>query len=60
MPGRPTRCEPSVSVPEHILTVEETLDFAKRVHAGKPQLPLALRLIQKTELHKRHIVQVDH
>ncbi|KRV48499.1 polyketide synthase [Wenjunlia vitaminophila] len=37
--------------------MEETLEFAKRVHAGKPQLPLALRLIQNTGVRKRHIVQ---
>ncbi|ASW54825.1 type III polyketide synthase [Plantactinospora sp. KBS50] len=37
--------------------MEETLEFAERVHAGKPQLPLALRLIQNTGVRKRHIVQ---
>jgi 1,3,6,8-tetrahydroxynaphthalene synthase len=37
--------------------MEETLAFAKLVHAGKPQLPLALRLIQNTGVQKRHIVQ---
>ncbi|MGW0771737.1 type III polyketide synthase [Streptomyces sp. NPDC002676] len=53
----PTLCKPSVSVPEYIITLEETLEFAERVHAGKPQLPLALRLIQNTGVQKRHIVQ---
>jgi 1,3,6,8-tetrahydroxynaphthalene synthase len=53
----PTLCEPSVSVPEHVITMEETLEFAKRIHAGKPQLPLALRLIQNTGVRKRHVVQ---
>ena len=53
----PTLCKPSVIVPEHVITMEETLEFAKRVHAGKPQLPLALRLIQNTGVRKRHIVQ---
>jgi 1,3,6,8-tetrahydroxynaphthalene synthase len=53
----PILCKPSVSVPEHVITVEETLEFAKRTHAGKPQLPLALRLIQNTGVRKRHIVQ---
>jgi 1,3,6,8-tetrahydroxynaphthalene synthase len=53
----PTLCKPSVSVPEYIITMEETLEFANRVHAGKPQLPLALRLIQNTGVQKRHIVQ---
>lgn len=50
-------CKPSVSVPEHIITMEETLEFARRMHAGKPQLPLALRLIRNTGVQKRHIVQ---
>lgn len=53
----PTLCKPSVSVPEHIITVEQTLEFAERVHAGKPQLPLAIRLIKNTGVQKRHIVQ---
>jgi 1,3,6,8-tetrahydroxynaphthalene synthase len=53
----PTLCKPSVSVPEHVITMEETLEFAEQVHAGKPQLPLALRLIQNTGVKKRHIVQ---
>jgi 1,3,6,8-tetrahydroxynaphthalene synthase len=53
----PRLCKPSVSVPEYVITVEETLEFAKKAHAGKPQLPLALRLIQNTGVRKRHIVQ---
>lgn len=52
-----TLCKPSVSVPEYIITMEETLEFARKMHAGKPQLPLALRLIQNTGVQKRHIVQ---
>lgn len=53
----PTICKPSVSAPEYVITMEETLEFAKKVHAGKPQLPLALRLMQNTGVRKRHIVQ---
>jgi 1,3,6,8-tetrahydroxynaphthalene synthase len=53
----PRLCKPSVSVPQYVLTMEETLEFAEKVHAGKPQLPLALRLIQNTGVQKRHIVQ---
>ena len=52
-----TLCKPSVSVPEHVITMEETLEFAERAHAGKKQLPLALRLIRNTGVRKRHIVQ---
>jgi 1,3,6,8-tetrahydroxynaphthalene synthase len=57
IPDMPTLCKPAVSVPEHVITMEETLEFAEKVHAGKPQLPLALRLIQNTGVRKRHIVQ---
>lgn len=53
----PRLCKPSVNVPEYVITAEETLEFAERVHAGKPQLPLALRLIRNTGVRKRHIVQ---
>jgi 1,3,6,8-tetrahydroxynaphthalene synthase len=53
----PRLCKPAVHVPEHIITMDETLEFAERVHAGKPQLPLALRLIRNTGVQKRHIVQ---
>ncbi|MFG1812111.1 type III polyketide synthase, partial [Streptomyces sp. NPDC049040] len=53
----PRLCKPAVSAPEHIITVEETLEFAQKAHAGKPQLPLALRLIRNTGVKKRHLVQ---
>ncbi len=50
-------CKPAVQAPEHVITMEETLDFARRVHEGKEQLPLALRLIRNTGVQKRHLVQ---
>lgn len=53
----PRLCKPAVNAPEHIITMEETLEFAERAHAGKPQLPLALRLIRNTGVKKRHLVQ---
>jgi 1,3,6,8-tetrahydroxynaphthalene synthase len=53
----PRLCKPAVSAPEHIITIDETLDFAAKAHAGKPQLPLALRLIKNTGVQKRHLVQ---
>jgi 1,3,6,8-tetrahydroxynaphthalene synthase len=52
-----TLCKPALSVPAHVITLEETLEFAERAHAGKPQLPLALRLIRNTGVLKRHLVQ---
>lgn len=53
----PTLCKPAVNVPEHVLTMEETLEFAEQAHAGKPQLALALRLIQNTGVLTRRVVQ---
>ncbi|MER6671753.1 type III polyketide synthase [Streptomyces sp. NPDC000983] len=53
----PRLCKPAMNAPEHVITLEETLDFAARAHAGKPQLALALRLIRNTGVQKRHIVQ---
>jgi 1,3,6,8-tetrahydroxynaphthalene synthase len=50
-------CKPAVQAPEHVITMEETLEFARRVHEGKDQLPLALRLIRNTGVQKRHLVQ---
>lgn len=56
-PDMPRLCKPSVSVPEYVITMEETLEFAERVYFGKRLLPLALRLIKNTGVQKRHIVQ---
>ncbi|MFJ2607190.1 type III polyketide synthase [Streptomyces sp. NPDC091279] len=52
-----TLCRPSVSVPEHVITMEQTLELARSRHADHPQLPLALRLIENTGVRTRHIVQ---
>src|SRR5690348_9470682 len=52
-----TLCRPEVAVPENIVTREDTLKLAERLHANKPQLNLALRLITSTGVQKRHIVQ---
>ncbi|MGH3165241.1 MAG: type III polyketide synthase [Trebonia sp.] len=46
-----------MSVPEYVITMEDALELAERVHAGKRQLPLALRLIKNTGVRKRHIVR---
>ncbi|WP_171163032.1 type III polyketide synthase [Streptomyces sp. I05A-00742] len=53
----PILCKPAVRVPDYTITMEQTLDFAGKAHAGKPQLPLALRLIENTGVRKRHLVQ---
>ncbi|MBP0458031.1 type III polyketide synthase [Streptomyces montanisoli] len=53
----PTLCKPAVSVPEHVITMEDTLELARTLHPDHPQLPLALRLIGNTGVAKRHLVQ---
>ncbi|SDD75538.1 type III polyketide synthase [Actinokineospora iranica] len=50
-------CKPAVAVPEHVITVEQTLYLAREMHAEHPQLSLALRLIANTGVRKRHLVQ---
>lgn len=50
-------CCPAVAVPEHIITMDETLELARRIHADHAQLPLALRLIANTGVRERHLVQ---
>ncbi|MDG4863054.1 type III polyketide synthase [Streptomyces sp. T-3] len=52
-----TLCRPAVDVPEHVITMEETLELARSVHADHSQLELALRLIENTGVQKRHIIQ---
>lgn len=52
-----TLCRPEVAVPEHVVTAEETLDLARTLHAGHPQLELALRLIANTGVRTRHLVR---
>ncbi|MFF0752793.1 type III polyketide synthase [Streptomyces sp. NPDC004267] len=53
----PVLCRPSVAVPEHTITRQETLDLARTLHAGHASLPLVLRLIENTGVAKRHLVQ---
>jgi len=53
----PILCRPAVAVPEHVITMAETLALARTLHAQHEQLALALRLIANTNVAKRHIVQ---
>ncbi|WP_055591491.1 type III polyketide synthase [Peterkaempfera griseoplana] len=53
----PILCRPAVVVPEHTITMGQTLDLARRLHAGHPQLGLVLRLIENTGVTKRHLVR---
>jgi 1,3,6,8-tetrahydroxynaphthalene synthase len=50
-------CRPAIAVPEHVITLDETLEVARTLHAGHRQLSLALRLIENTGVLTRHIVQ---
>ncbi|GAA2771255.1 type III polyketide synthase [Streptomyces showdoensis] len=53
----PVLCRPAVAVPEHTITLEDTLDLARTLHAGHEQLPLVLRLIENTGVATRQLVQ---
>ncbi|WP_326647654.1 MULTISPECIES: type III polyketide synthase [unclassified Streptomyces] len=50
-------CKPAVTVPDHVITNEETLELATRLHSTHPQLPLILSLIAHTGVRKRHLIQ---
>ncbi|UNO38616.1 type III polyketide synthase [Streptomyces sp. MST-110588] len=52
-----TLCRPAVAVPEHVITMEQTLDLARELHGGHPQLDLVLRLIGNTGVRTRHLIQ---
>ncbi len=53
----PVLCRPAVAVPEHVLTMEETLELANRMHSRHTELPLVLRLIRNTGVRKRHFIR---
>jgi 1,3,6,8-tetrahydroxynaphthalene synthase len=50
-------CKPAIAVPEYVITAEETLELAARLHAEHPQVDLALRLIENTGVRTRHLIQ---
>ena len=50
-------CRPEIAVPENVITVEETLELARRFHPDHPQLPLVLRLIRNTGVRTRHLIR---
>lgn len=52
-----TLCRPAIAVPEYTISKEETLLLAAELHAGNPDLPLALRLVDNTGVQKRHLIQ---
>ncbi|MFC6880623.1 MULTISPECIES: type III polyketide synthase [Actinomadura] len=50
-------CKPATYVPEHVITMEDTLAIARRLHPDHPDLKLALRLIANTGVRTRHLVR---
>ncbi|AEW97392.1 MULTISPECIES: type III polyketide synthase [Streptomycetaceae] len=50
-------CKPAVAVPDHVITMEDTLELARDLHAHHSQLGLVLRLIEHTGVKERHLVQ---
>ncbi|MGW2281951.1 type III polyketide synthase [Streptomyces sp. NPDC001770] len=52
-----TLCRPAIAVPEHVITMQQTLDLARETHDGHPQRDLVLRLIRNTGVQTRHLVQ---
>lgn len=53
----PVLTRPAVAVPEYVVTLEQTLEYARLLHADHDQLQLALRLIANTGVRTRHLVQ---
>jgi 1,3,6,8-tetrahydroxynaphthalene synthase len=50
-------CEPVTEVPEHVITMAETLELAGELHRDHPQLALVQRLITNTGVRTRHLVR---
>ena len=50
-------CRPVVAVPEHMITLDETLILAERLHSDHQQLPLILRLVRNTGVKTRYFVR---
>lgn len=50
-------CRPVVIVPEHTISLEQTLELASRLHADHDQLSQVLSMVSNTGVQKRHLVQ---
>ncbi|GAB7030437.1 type III polyketide synthase [Streptomyces sp. NPDC021749] len=50
-------CKPAIAVPEYVITQEETLELARRLHKDHAQLRLVLRLIENTGVLTRRLIQ---
>ncbi|WP_405792197.1 type III polyketide synthase [Streptomyces sp. NBC_01506] len=52
-----TLCRPAIAVPEHVITMEQTVELARTLHPDHPQLELAVRLISNTGVRTRRLVR---
>ena len=49
-------CCPAVAVPEHTISMEDTLEMVDKLHSNHDQWQLVRRLITNTGVRKRHLV----
>ncbi|WP_329038057.1 type III polyketide synthase [Streptomyces sp. NBC_01725] len=52
-----TLCRPAIAVPDHVITMEQTVELARTLHPDHPQLDLAVRLISNTGVRTRRLVR---
>lgn len=53
----PVLCTPAVAVPEHVITQQQTLELARKLHPDHPRLSLVLRMIENTGVATRHLIR---
>jgi 1,3,6,8-tetrahydroxynaphthalene synthase len=53
----PILCRPAIHLPEHVITLDQTLQLAENLHRNHPQYDLATQLIRNTGVLTRHLVQ---
>jgi 1,3,6,8-tetrahydroxynaphthalene synthase len=53
----PVLCRPAIAIPEHVVTLSETLAVARHLHAGHPRLPTLVRLVENTGIRRRHLIR---
>ncbi|MFE0423369.1 type III polyketide synthase [Streptomyces sp. NPDC058953] len=53
----PVLCRPATMFPDHEITLKDTIESARRIHADHPRLEAALRLIENTGVQTRRILQ---
>ena len=53
----PVLCRPAVWVPDHVISMEETLALARSLHPHHPRLRSVLRMIEHTGVAERHLIQ---